>query len=204
MSSTIKHDLYLKKEGMTRVFRENKFIPVTVLSFPKTTIIEQLKGKVKLLVDWKGFFNKPQLKILENLSIDQKKGFIKEANVYTEDLDAQCQLQNIISIGDFVDVRARTKGKGFTGPMKRWNFKGLRASHGTSLTHRSGGSTGMRQDPGKTYKGRKMAGHMGYENVTQQNLQVIDVITEHGIVLLKGSVPGPRKSILLVKRAVKK
>jgi large subunit ribosomal protein L3 len=202
MSSTMKHDLYLKKEGMTRIFRDDKFIPVTVLSFPKTTILEKLEGKVKILVEWKGMFKKPQSKALGNLSI--KKGFIKEVNTYRDDLEIECELNKIISKGEFVDVRARNKGKGFAGPMKRWNFKGLRASHGTSLTHRSGGSTGMRQDPGKTYKGRKMAGHLGHENVTQQNLEVMDVIEEHGIVLLKGSVPGPRKSILLVKKAVKK
>lgn len=202
MSSTIKHDLYLKKEGMTRVFREDRFIPVTVLSFPKTIILENLQGKIKILVEWQGNFNKPQNKLIENLPI--KNGFIKEVKVYGDNLDTQCELQSIISKGQFVDVRAASKGKGFAGPMKRWNFKGLRASHGTSLTHRSGGSTGMRQDPGKTYKGRKMAGHLGHENITQQNLEIIDVISEHGIVLIKGSVPGPKKSILLVKKAVKK
>lgn len=204
MSSTIKHDLYLIKEGMTRVFRDNKFIPVTILSFPKTTILEKVGNKIRILVQYKGFFKKPQQKILEKFSIDQKKGFIKEVNAYDSDLDNNCALQSIIDKGIFVDVRSATKGKGFAGPMKRWNFKGLRASHGTSLAHRSGGSTGMRQDPGKTYKGRKMAGHLGAENITQQNLEVIDVFAEEGIVLVKGSVPGPRDSILLVKKAVKK
>jgi len=87
--------------------------------------------------------------------------------------------------------------------MKRWNFSGGRASHGASLSHRSGGSTGCRQDPGKTYKNRKMAGHMGHETVTQKNLKVIRLIPEHNLILVKGSIPGPKKSVVLVKKSSK-
>ena len=107
-------------------------------------------------------------------------------------------------VGQFVDVTGTTIGKGFAGPMKRWNFGGLRASHGVSVSHRSHGSTGGRQDPGKTFKNKKMAGHMGTDRVTTQNLKVVQLDVERGLILVEGSVPGHRGGYIFVRDAVKR
>jgi large subunit ribosomal protein L3 len=106
--------------------------------------------------------------------------------------------------GQFVDVTGTTIGKGFAGGMKRWNFGGLRATHGVSVSHRSHGSTGQRQDPGRTFKNKKMAGHLGVEQVTTQNLKVVSVDVERGLILVRGAVPGSEGGYILVKDAVKK
>jgi large subunit ribosomal protein L3 len=103
-----------------------------------------------------------------------------------------------------VDIAGVTIGKGFAGVMKRWNFGGLRATHGVSVSHRSHGSTGQRQDPGRTFPGKKMAGHLGQETVTQQNLTVVRVDVERGLILIKGAVPGHDGTFLKVRDAVKK
>jgi large subunit ribosomal protein L3 len=107
-------------------------------------------------------------------------------------------------VGQFVDVRATSIGKGFAGSMKRHNFKGLRASHGVSLSHRSHGSTGNRQDPGKVFKGKKMAGHMGARRVTVQNLEIVGVDVDHSLLLVKGAVPGAKGTFVQVRDAVKR
>ena len=107
-------------------------------------------------------------------------------------------------VGQFVDVTGVTIGKGFAGPMKKWNFGGLRATHGVSVSHRSHGSTGGRQDPGKTWKNKKMAGHMGAEQVTTQNLRVVSTDVERGLILVEGSVPGFAGNWISVRDAVKK
>ena len=106
--------------------------------------------------------------------------------------------------GQFVDVTGTNQGKGFQGAMKRWNFGGLRATHGVSLSHRSHGSTGQRQDPGKVFKGKKMAGHMGDERVTTQNLVVVKTDVERGLVMVRGAVPGTKGGWVLVRDAVMK
>lgn len=106
--------------------------------------------------------------------------------------------------GQYVDVVGETKGKGFAGAMKRWNFAGLEATHGVSVAHRSHGSTGQRQDPGKTFKGKKMAGHLGAERVTHMNLEVVSVDDAEGLIVIRGSIPGAENSYVLVKDAVKK
>jgi large subunit ribosomal protein L3 len=106
--------------------------------------------------------------------------------------------------GQFVDVTGTTLGKGFAGPMKRWNFGGLRATHGVSLSHRSHGSTGGRQDPGKTFKNKKMAGHMGVERVTTLNLRVVQTDVERGLVLVEGAVPGAAGGWIYIRDAIKK
>ncbi len=106
--------------------------------------------------------------------------------------------------GQYVDISGKTIGKGFAGVMKRWNFAGLEASHGVSVAHRSHGSTGQRQDPGRVFKGKKMAGHMGATNITMQNLQIVQIDEEQGFIMVKGSVPGADNGYLLVKDAVKK
>jgi large subunit ribosomal protein L3 len=107
-------------------------------------------------------------------------------------------------VGQFVDVTGTSIGKGFAGPMKRWNFGGLRASHGVSISHRSHGSTGGRQDPGKTFKNKKMAGHMGVERVTTLNLKVVKTDVERGLVLVEGAVPGAKGGWIMLRDAVKK
>ena len=106
--------------------------------------------------------------------------------------------------GQFVDVTGTTLGKGFAGPMKRWNFRGLRATHGVSLSHRSHGSTGGRQDPGKTFKNKKMAGHMGVDRVTTLNLRVVQTDVERGLVLVEGAVPGAAGGWIFIRDAIKK
>jgi large subunit ribosomal protein L3 len=106
--------------------------------------------------------------------------------------------------GQIVDVCGVSKGKGFAGGMKRWNFRGLEASHGVSVSHRSHGSTGNRQDPGKTFKGKKMAGHLGHERVTTLNLEVAAVDAERGLVMVHGAVPGAKGGWVLVRDAVKR
>ena len=103
----------------------------------------------------------------------------------------------------FVDVRAKTIGKGFAGPMKRHNFSGLRATHGVSVSHRSHGSTGQRQDPGKVFKGKKMAGHMGDKVRTIQNIEIVKTDSENNLLYLKGSIPGSKNSEVIIKKAVK-
>ena len=105
--------------------------------------------------------------------------------------------------GQYVDISGNTVGKGFAGVMKRWNFAGLEATHGVSVSHRSHGSTGQRQDPGRVFKGKKMAGHMGTNRVTTQNLQVVSIDEANGFILIKGAVPGAKNGLLLVKDAVK-
>jgi large subunit ribosomal protein L3 len=148
---------------------------------------------------------KPQQKLFANLKINPKK-IIKEFRVDPE---------NILEIGSslnvshfkqdqFVDVTSTSIGKGFAGAMKRHNFGGLRASHGVSVSHRSHGSTGQNQDPGKVFKGKKMAGHMGATKVTIQNLKVIEVDEENSLLVINGCVPGRKYSIILIKDAVKK
>ena len=107
-------------------------------------------------------------------------------------------------VGQPVDVSGLTVGKGFQGGMKRWNFGGLRATHGVSLSHRSLGSTGNRQDPGKTFKNKKMAGHLGQENVTTLNLTIFRVDVERGLILIKGAVPGTEGTYVKIRDAVKR
>tara|TARA_X000000368_G_C22855672_1_gene634194 strand:+ start:37 stop:684 length:648 start_codon:yes stop_codon:yes gene_type:complete len=148
---------------------------------------------------------KPQQKIFANLKINPKK-VLKEFRVDPE---------NILEIGSslnvshfkqnqFVDVTSTSIGKGFAGAMKRHNFGGLRASHGVSISHRSHGSTGQNQDPGKVFKGKKMAGHMGATKVTIQNLKIIEIDEENNLLVINGSVPGKKNSIIIIKDAVKK
>jgi large subunit ribosomal protein L3 len=107
-------------------------------------------------------------------------------------------------VGQFVDVTGTTIGKGFAGPMKRWNFHGLRATHGVSISHRSHGSTGGRQDPGKTFKNKKMAGHLGVERVTTLNLKVVQTDVERGLIMIEGAVPGGKGGWITIRDAVKK
>ena len=149
--------------------------------------------------------NKPQRKIFANLKISPKK-ILKEFRV---DSDNMLELGTKIGVthfkkDQFIDVSGYSSGKGFAGVMKRHNFGGLRASHGVSISHRSHGSTGQNQDPGRVFKGKKMAGRMGNKKVTKQNLKVVDVDENNKILIVSGSVPGRKNSIVLLKDSVKK
>lgn len=203
---------------MTRVFYDKGFVAVTVLSFLKTRVIEAKGKKAKILVEVTSSekvkrINKPErgnlLKYAVNDEQQQEfkeieRAIIKEVPVYSNVNLGVCELKNLLQEGQIVDVQGKSIGKGFSGVMKRWNFKGLRASHGVSVSHRSQGSTGQRQDPGRVSPGKKMAGRLGHETVTVQNLEVLRIMEENNLVLIKGSIPGPEKSIVLIKKAVKK
>ena len=202
-----------KKVGMTREFFPSGIsIPVTVIKIEKGRIIdliakdsrgynavrigfESIKSS-KLTKSMKGFFSKKSTepkKILKEFRVDNLKDF-KEGN--------EIGLE-IFKDTKFVDIKAKTIGKGFAGVMKRYNFSGLRASHGVSVSHRSHGSTGQRQDPGKVFKGKKMAGHMGDKLRTIQNLEIVKSDLENNLIYLKGSIPGSKKSTIYIKKSVK-
>ena len=192
-----------------------KSLPVTILKISDCivsgvkTIEKNGYSSVQLAsIDGKNDIKKlkkPQQKLFADLKINPKK-VVKEFRVDQE---------NILEIGSnlnvshfkqdqFVDVTSTSIGKGFAGAMKRHNFGGLRASHGVSVSHRSHGSTGQNQDPGKVFKGKKMAGHMGATQVTIQNLKVVEVDEENSLLIIKGSVPGKKNSIIFIKHAIKK
>jgi len=148
--------------------------------------------------------NKPQKKLFGSLNISPKK-IIKEFRVLEKNL---LELGSSINISHFqklqkVDVTGISSGKGFAGAMKRHNFGGLRASHGVSASHRSHGSTGNCQDPGRVFKGKKMAGQMGSKKVTKQNLKVVDIDTDNNLLVVKGSIPGKKNTIVFIKDAIK-
>ena len=149
--------------------------------------------------------NKPQRKIFSSINIKPKK-IIKEFRVDNNNiLEVGTKLDvNHFKVEQFVDASSISIGKGFAGVMKRHNFGGLRASHGVSISHRSHGSTGQNQDPGRVFKGKKMAGRMGNKKVTKQNLKVIDVDSENNLLMVKGSIPGKKNSIVYLKDSVKK
>ena len=202
-----------KKIGMTREFyKTGQLVPVTVLRMEKARVIQVIDtdkrgykavqlgyGKIKsskLSKAMKGYFSKKNTeakKKLKEFRVESLENF-KEGN----ELGIE-----IFKDKKFLDVKSKTIGKGFAGVMKRWNFGGLRASHGVSVSHRSHGSTGQRQDPGKVFKGKKMAGHMGDKLRTMQNIEVIKTDLDNELLYLKGSIPGSKNSEVLVKGSVK-
>ncbi len=202
-----------KKIGMTREFyKTGQLVPVTVLKMEKARVIQIIDeekrgykavqlgyGKIKnskLSKSIKGYFTKkntePKKKLKEYRVVDITK--------YKEGNEFGLEIFNDVK---FVDTRSKTIGKGFAGAMKRHNFGGLRATHGVSISHRSHGSTGQRQDPGKVFKGKKMAGHMGDKLRTMQNIEIIKTDLENELLYLKGSIPGSKNSEILVKSSVK-
>ena len=147
---------------------------------------------------------KPQREAFGKASVEPK-ALVAEFRVSEDmliEVGAELSADHFVP-GQKVDIQGTTIGKGFAGGMKRWNFGGLRATHGVSLSHRSLGSTGQRQDPGKTFKGKKMGGHLGVETVTTQNLTVFRVDPERGLIMIKGAVPGAQGSYVKVRDAVK-
>ncbi len=149
--------------------------------------------------------NKPQRKIFSSINLKPKK-IIKEFRVDNNNLlEVGAKLSvNHFKPNQFIDATSFSIGKGFAGVMKRHNFGGLRASHGVSISHRSHGSTGQNQDPGRVFKGKKMAGRMGYKKVTKQNLKILEVDESNNLLIIKGSVPGKKNSIIFLKDSVKK
>ena len=148
---------------------------------------------------------KPQKKLFSSINLNPKK-IIKEFKVDSDNiLEVGTKLSvNHFKIDQFVDASGISIGKGFAGVMKRHNFGGLRASHGVSISHRSHGSTGQNQDPGRVFKGKKMAGRMGNKKVTKQNLKIIEIDIQNNLLMIKGSIPGKKNSIIFLKDSVKK
>jgi len=202
-----------KKIGMSREFyKTGQSVPVTVIKMEKGRVIQTIEeekrgykavqigfGKIKsskLNKAMKGYFAKKNTepkKKLKEFRVETLDGY-KEGNEFGIEIFKDIK---------FVDIRSRTIGKGFAGVMKRHNFRGLRATHGVSVSHRSHGSTGGRQDPGKVFKNKKMAGHMGYKLRTMQNIEIIKSDLENDLLYLKGSIPGSKNAEVLVKKAVK-
>ncbi len=206
--------LIAKKIGMTRVFSEDgRHLPVTVLQIQECQVIGirtmEKNGytAVQLGAGARKAKNilKPQRGQFAAAKVEPKAK-VAEFRVSEDallDIGATLSATHFVP-GQFVDVQGTTVGKGFAGAMKRWNFAGLEASHGVSVTHRAHGSTGQRQDPGKVFKGKKMAGHMGARTRTNPNLEVVAVDTEDNLILVKGHVPGSSNAWVLVKDSVKK
>jgi len=202
-----------KKMGMTRLFQEDgRHVPVTVLALDNVQVVARREadcdGYVALQLGagaakaknvakpQRGHFGKAEV---------EPKARVAEFVVAEDallDVGAELTADHYVA-GQFVDIQGVTQGKGFAGGMKRWGFSGLRATHGVSLSHRSLGSTGQRQDPGRVFKNKKMAGHMGARNRTQQNLEIVRTDAARGLLFVKGSVPGHKGGWLLVKDAVK-
>lgn len=210
----LRSGIIAKKVGMTRLFMEDgKQIPVTVLQLENLQVVAQRTSE-------KHGYTAVQLgcgNAKAKRTSQAMRGVFAAANVAPKRKIAEFRVDeaNLIAVGEeisaehyfegqFVDVAGTSIGKGFQGAMKRHNFGGLRATHGVSISHRSHGSTGQCQDPGKVFKGKKMAGHMGAARVTTQNLQVVRTDADRGLIMVKGAVPGSKGGWVTVKDAVKK
>lgn len=203
-----------QKVGMTRIFTDSGVhVPVTVLKVDRCEVIahrtEEKNGYTAVQVG-------VGLAKVKNVSRAQRGHFavakvepkqkLAEFRVGADDMipvGAEITVDHFV-VGQFVDVTGTSTGKGFAGGMKRWNFGGLRATHGVSVSHRSIGSTGGRQDPGKTFKNKKMPGHMGADRITTQNLRVIQTDVSRGLILVEGSVPGVKGGYIFIRDAVKR
>ncbi|WP_404370778.1 50S ribosomal protein L3 [Sphingomonas sp. MMS24-J45] len=202
-----------KKMGMTRWFQDDgRHVPVTVLALENLQVVAVREADrdgyvaVQLGAGTAKAKNvaKPQRGHFGKAEVEPKAKLAE----FRVSEDALLEVGATISAdhyvaGQIVDIQGVTQGKGFQGGMKRWGFGGLRATHGVSVSHRSLGSTGQRQDPGKVFKNKKMAGHMGDKNRTQQNLEIVSTDVERGLIFVKGSVPGSKGGWLLVKDSVK-
>ncbi|WP_025885433.1 50S ribosomal protein L3 [Asaia prunellae] len=206
--------LIAKKLGMTRLFKEDgTHVPVTVLHLDEVEVVDtrtqerdgytavqvgMSKAKVKNVT-------KPMRGHYARTKVEPKKTLVEFRVAEDAVLEAGTKLSAAhFVVGQKVDVTGTSKGKGFAGVMKRWNFAGLEASHGVSISHRSHGSTGQRQDPGKVFKGKKMAGHMGDERITTLNLEVAAVDAERNLIMVRGSIPGAKNGLVMIRDAIKK
>ena len=206
--------LLAKKLGMTRIFRDDgTHVPVTVLHVDDVQVVaartEATDGYDAVQIGWGRAkvknVTKPNKGHYAKAKVEPKAKLVE----FRVAADAMLEPGATLSaahflVGQRVDVCGVTKGKSFQGVMKRWNFSGLEASHGVSVSHRSHGSTGNRQDPGKTFKNKKMAGHMGVDRVTTLNLVVAGVDAEKGLLMIKGAVPGAKGGFVLVRDAIKR
>jgi large subunit ribosomal protein L3 len=201
------------KLGMTREFLSNgQSVPVTVIKIEKGRVMDVVtKDKRGYSAVKVGFF-----KIKNSKLTNQMKGYFTKKNTEPKKVLKEYRLDNVDDFKEgnefgleilkdkkFVDVRSKTIGKGFAGVMKRWNFGGLRASHGVSVSHRSHGSTGQRQDPGRVFKGKKMAGHMGDKFRTMLNLEIVKSDIDNSLLYLKGSIPGSKNSTVMLRESIK-
>ena len=203
-----------QKVGMTRVFTDaGEQVGVTVLKVDNCQVVAQRTQEkngytaVQLGVGLRKVKNTPKALRghFAKASVEPKRK-VAEFRVSPEnlvDVGAEITADHFV-VGQFVDVTGTSKGKGFQGVMKRWNFGGGRATHGNSVSHRVAGSTGQRQDPGKVFKGKKMAGHMGDERVTTQNLKIVKTDADRGLIMVDGAVPGAKGGWILIKDAVKR
>ncbi|WP_025840924.1 50S ribosomal protein L3 [Asaia platycodi] len=206
--------LIAKKLGMTRLFKEDgTHVPVTVLHLDEVEVVDartqerdgytavqigMSKAKVKNVT-------KPMRGHYARTKVEPKKTLVEFRVAEDAVLEAGTKLSAAhFVVGQKIDVTGTSKGKGFAGVMKRWNFAGLEASHGVSISHRSHGSTGQRQDPGKVFKGKKMAGHMGDERITTLNLEVAAVDAERNLIMVRGSIPGAKDGLVMIRDAIKK
>ena len=206
--------LIAQKLGMTRIFKEDgTHVPVTVLSLQNCQVVGQRTAE-------KDGYTALQLgagtvKTKNITKADRGQFAVAKVEPKRQITEFRVDAENLIEVGatmtadhfaegQLVDVTGTSIGKGFAGGMKRWNFGGLRATHGVSVSHRSHGSTGQRQDPGKVFKGKKMAGHMGDRRVTTQNLKVVRTDVERGLIMVEGAVPGAKGGWIQIRDAVKK
>ena len=202
-----------KKLGMTRFFREDGTnVPVTLLGIEKNYVtrvnevttsnfknVQIASRNIKLKK-----VKKPLRNFFSKLKIEPKKKILEFKVSNDQNMNPGDELDvNFFKVGQYVDIIGRSVGKGFAGPIKRHNFGGLRASHGVSVSHRSHGSTGQCQDPGRTFKGKKMAGQMGFKKVSIHNLEVVQIDNDDGIISVKGAVPGSIGSFLVIRDAIK-
>lgn len=204
-------ELVGKKIGMTHMFKENgAAVPLTMIQVYDNCVLELAVNADKdfdsLLMAFEkapnakrisksvaGIFNKKSVPLFKKIRGSQVK---KGLELKVGDAIA---IDSIVKEGDKISIGGKTVGKGFAGVMKRWNFRGLEASHGVSVSHRSHGSTGQRQDPGKTFRGKKMAGHMGVDNITTKNLEIVLVDKEKSVIAVKGAVPGYAGADVILK-----
>ena len=206
--------LIAKKLGMTRMFKEDgTHVPVTVLHVDQLQVVDvrtkERDGYAALQLGWGKAkvknVSEPNKGHYARVKVEPKQK-LREFRVSEDavlDIGATLSAAHFV-VGQKIDVSGVTKGKGFAGGMKRWNFRGLEASHGVSVSHRSHGSTGNRQDPGKTFKNKKMAGHLGVESVTTMNLVIAGVDAEKGLLMVRGAVPGSKGEFVTVRDAVKR
>ncbi|MGN7678919.1 MAG: 50S ribosomal protein L3 [Anaplasma sp.] len=212
MASAERVGLLMKKVGITAMFGEaGARIPVTLLLLEDTFVVGVKSvdvhgyNAVVLGVHRDGRLNKPQVCALRKVGMEEDCRLFESRVSEIDGIELGSKISvNHFYKGQFVDVAGRSIGRGFAGVMKRHNFGGLRASHGVSISHRSAGSTGQCQDPGRVFKGKKMAGHMGDSRSVVQNLRVILVDSEESLLVVKGAVPGPCGSYVFVRDAVKK